>query len=83
MAASERATRGNIQLSNLAIEHISEIEYAGKMADLNERRLIWWAVKACFIPCLLISIVATFFPYPQAFVPVHENKYCTCHFMNK
>lgn len=65
------------------MENISEVEYADKMADLNEKRLICWAIKVCFIPCLLISIIATFFPYPQAFVPVQESQACICYFLAK
>ena len=52
------------------------------MAALNETRLICWAVKICLIPCILVSLLATFFPYPQAMVPVHESQYCICHFLN-
>jgi len=68
---------------NHTIENISEMEYAGKMADLNEKKLICWAIKVCFIPSLIISIIATFFPYPQAFVPVQESKTCICYFLSE
>ena len=53
------------------------------MAALSERRLLLWATKYCFIPCTLISVLATFFPYPQAVVPVHESQYCICYFLGK
>ena len=55
------------------IENIKETEYSDKMASLNETKLICWAIKICLIPCMLISALATFFPYPQAIVPVHES----------
>ena len=63
------------------IEPISEASYAGKMANLNESRLICKATLYYFVPCVIISAAATFFPYPQAFVPVHESQNCTCHFI--
>lgn len=64
------------------LENIKEAEYTAKMAALNEKRLICWAVKICVIPCIFISLLATFFPYPQAMVPVHESQDCICHFLN-
>ncbi len=64
------------------IERISEEEYANKMQDLREKKLIWWAVKACFIPCVIISLIASFFPYPSAIVPVHESGICICYFIH-
>ena len=68
---------------NKKLESISETEYQAKMAALSERKLLMWAVKVCFIPCFLISVLATFFPYPQAVVPVHESQYCICYFLGK
>ena len=53
------------------------------MAALNEKRLILWALKVCVAPCILISITATFFPYPQAAVPAHESHYCICNFLEQ
>ena len=52
------------------------------MAALKETRLICWAIKFCVIPCIIISSFATFFPYPQAVVPVHEAQKCMCYFIN-
>lgn len=75
---SEKPRRSRSQVSKL--ESISESDYAIQIAGLNERALIWWAIKYFLMPCFCISILGTFFPYPQALVPVHESVYCLCYF---
>jgi len=72
-----------LTVATMHVENISDTEYVSKMAALNERRLLCWAGKVCFIPAFLVALLATFFPYPQAVVPVHESQECICYFLGK
>ena len=52
------------------------------MKKLDEKSLICAALKYCFIPCFVFTLISTYFPYPQALIPAYDSVYCMCHFLN-
>ena len=53
------------------------------MSELRENILLWKAFKFVIIPVIICSILGTFWPYMQAFVPVHESDTCVCLFFHQ
>jgi len=53
------------------------------MGKLREKVLLWNAFKFVIIPMVIFSILSSYFPFMQAFVPVHESKPCICLFLIK
>ena len=50
-----------------------------KIRDLTESKLIKKGML-CFLPICIFGILAIFFPYVYAFLPVDETELCVCSF---
>ena len=53
------------------------------MGELRENVLLCKALKFVVIPICIFAIFGSFFPFVQAFVPVHEADVCICLFYSK
>ena len=53
------------------------------MGELREKILLFKAFKFVVLPVIFYAILSSFFPFVQAFVPVHEADICICLFYSQ
>ena len=51
-----------------------------KISKLSEKRIITFVLLCFFLPFLVFGILAIYFPFVNAFLPVYEAEICVCSF---
>lgn len=53
------------------------------MGELRESVLLCKALKFVVVPLIIISLLASFFPFIQVLTPVHEGTECICYYLHE
>ena len=56
----------------------TDLRYKEQMRMLKERVLLYQLMKYVVVPCIILAIFGTFFPFIQALLPIQESDTCTC-----
>ena len=81
MSAHRRNYQESIETMGTAGSDIfqDDTSQMNKIRDLTESKLIKKGML-CFLPICIFGILAIFFPYVYAFLPVDETELCVCSF---